>query len=117
MANSNTKILILCILVFSIYGCSQITQQSAESIAQDFVGKRVKFFLREGNLTKEPPKYEMRIISSYKENNIWTVLIHISSTLGNETKANDLVVKVDSKGKVIEFNGVPVISEFSINSY
>jgi len=64
-----------------------------------------KIFSKEENETKNVPSYNISSITSYKEGGLWAVVLHIESTMNNETKDNDLVVKINKKGEVIEFNG------------
>ena len=103
---NNIWVIILFLLV--LVGCSSIDQKRAESISKNFVEERVKFFSAEEDEKKDLPRYDISSITSYKEGMIWVIVLHIESELDNETKDNDLIVKVDRKGDVIEFNGKKV---------
>ena len=85
--------------------CSTITQAQAETKATQFVNQNVKFFARGENSTFGLPKYTIDSITSYQENRNWIVAMHISSQFDNNTKKNDLVIKLNAKGDVTEFNG------------
>lgn len=95
-------ILILTLLLSS--GCS-INKTQAETKAIEFVNQNVKFFAREENSTLDLPNYNIESITIYEENKNWIVLMHVFAALNNETKKNDLVVKLNRKGDIIEFNG------------
>ncbi|HLG23425.1 MAG TPA: hypothetical protein VI564_00680 [Candidatus Nanoarchaeia archaeon] len=96
---------LLFLLALFIYGCQEISQGDAEKKALDFVNKNVRFYAKEQNETSVLQEYKVESLSSYKENSQWTVLMHISSEYQNETKKNDLTVKLNGKGDVTEFNG------------
>jgi len=99
------RILVMVLLLLAA-GCSGVSSGEAESIAQAFVQDRVKFFSREGNATADLPEYGIDAINSYQEQGEWVVVVHVSSEQGDDIKQNDLVVKVDFSGEVVEFNGV-----------
>lgn len=99
--------LLIFILLFA-NGCTYITKDEAEAKAAEFVGKNVKFFAREDNLTLKLPQYRIESMTSFRQNSDWFVVMHVSSKLGNQTKNNDLSIKLDGKGNVIEFNGKEV---------
>ena len=96
------------LIAFLLVSCSSIDKMQAESKAVDFVKKNVKFFARDENSTEDLQKYSIDGVTSYPEGKNWVVAMHVSSFVGNLTKNNDLVVKVDRGGKVIEFNGKKV---------
>jgi uncharacterized protein YxeA len=99
------KILFMLLAVILISGCSSINKENAEVKAKEFVNEKVKFFTREKNATLNLPAYRIDSITSYQENKNWVVVMHVSAKVGNETKKNDLIVKINKKGEVIEFNG------------
>lgn len=99
------KFIAIILLLSSLAGCSSIDQKHAEWIARNFVNERVKFFSQDESERKDLPLYDISNTTSYEEGRAWTVVLHIESRLDNETKDNDLVVKVNRKGKVVEFNG------------
>lgn len=99
------KAMIFLVLVLLLAGCSSIDKKQAEQKAVEFVNKNVKFFARQENSTLDLPRYSVGSITSYPENDKWVVVMHVSASLGNETKKNDLIVKITRKGEVVEFNG------------
>ena len=103
----NNKFFLLIFLIF-IMGCASIDKNTAEQKAIGFVNKNVRFFAKEQNSTLDLMQYKIDSMSSYQENNEWVVAMHISSQLGNETKKNDLIVRMDNKGNVLELNGKKV---------
>ena len=102
----------LFIAVFSVIilsGCSAaISKEQAEAKAVLFVNSNVKFFAKSQDETTNLSAYKVDSTDSYKENNEWVVVMHVSSELGNETKKNDLTIRIDSTGEVSEFNGQKV---------
>jgi hypothetical protein len=84
---------------------SSISQSAAEKIAQDFVAKNVKFFAKSENSSSLVGEVSAPIPTSYQEGDVWVVVLHVTGNVNGTTKQNDLVVKVDSKGNVLEFNG------------
>lgn len=99
------KFILVGLFLLFLIGCSSIDQGHAEWIAKNFVEQRVKFFSTEEEEKKDLPQYNISGITSYKEGKLWSVVLHIESKVKNETKDNDLVVKVNRKGKVVEFDG------------
>jgi hypothetical protein len=99
------KLLAMVFLLVLVNGCSAITKERAEAEAVKFVNENVRFFTREANNTLGFPDYSIDSIESYKEGKDWVVVMHISAKRGNETKDNDLAIKVNNKGQVVEFNG------------
>lgn len=92
--------------VLLLAGCSSaIGKIEAEQKAIQFVNKNVKFFARQENSTLDLPRYAVESITSYQQGSNWVVAMHVSARLGNETKKNDLVVKMNRRGDVLEFNG------------
>jgi galactitol-specific phosphotransferase system IIB component len=108
ICNLKKRFIICIIILLLINGCSRINQNQAEAKALEFVNKNVKFFAREENTKIDLPKYNIDSLSSYQKDSDWIVIIHVSASIDNKTKKNDLIVKVDKRGKVIEFNGVKV---------
>ena len=84
-------------------GCSSISQKDAEEKATEFVKSKVKFYTKDFNQTKIIPEPVVSSIDSYKEGQNWVVIMHILGDSGNGTKKNDILVKVDDKGKVVDF--------------
>ncbi len=103
-----SKLIYAVFILLLVTGCAAIGQKQAEAKAVQFVDKNVKFFSREENSTLNLPKYSIDSVDSYRENKNWVVLIHVSAKAGNDTKKNDLVVKLNAKGDVVEFNGKSV---------
>ena len=94
----------MVVLLSLLSGCTPINKDQAEAKALQFVNKNVKFFARQENSTLNLPQYTIDSMVSYQEDKNWVVAMHISSKIGNETKKNDLIIKLNGKGKVIEFN-------------
>ena len=101
-------VIFLALVLFMISACAAIDNSKAEGVAAEFVSKNVRFFTKQENSTLGLPKYTIDSITSAYKDKEWIVVMHISSFVGNETKKNDLVVKLNSKGNVIEFNGQKV---------
>ena len=103
----NTKKMIAIIAVFMLLvSCSSsVSKEEAESIAKGFIETNVKFFAKGGNASSLVDKVEVPSATSYKEGDVWVVVVHISSMVEGIEKKNDLIVKVSREGKVIEFNG------------
>jgi hypothetical protein len=100
------RMMVIAMLLVSVSACSQgITQENAEQIAHEFVAKNVKFFTREENSSSLVGEVNVPTATSYLENGVWVVAIHVSSMVEGVEKKNDLIVKVDRKGNVVEFNG------------
>ena len=100
------KILGIFLILLFLFGCTAtIAKEKAEQIAVNFVNHNVKFFTKEGSASKDVGKYKIESMNSYQETNNWIVVMHISSDVKNATKKNDLIVKIDSSGRVAEFNG------------
>ena len=102
------KLLPLFLILLLINSCTNITQAQAEAKAIQFVNQNVKFFSRQENSTLNLPQYILDSMKSYQENKNWIVVMHVSAEIGNETKKNDLLMKLNNKGDVIEFNGKKV---------
>jgi hypothetical protein len=99
---------VICLLVALLIlanGCASISKSEAEAITGDFVNKNVKFYTKTGESSLDLPGHSIDSITSYKEGNNWVVIAHVSAQVGEEVKDNDLVLKINSKGEVIEFNG------------
>lgn len=89
-------------------GCSQITKESAEQKAVDFMNKNVKFFAKEGESKQNVTSFNIDSVQSFKDGNSWLVVIQVSSYVMNETKKRSVPLKIDSSGRVTEFSGMPV---------
>jgi hypothetical protein len=98
-------------ILIVVNGCASVNKEEAEAKALEFVNEKVKFFAKEEDSTINLPQYSIDSITSYQENKNWVVIIHVSSKVDNETKKNDLIIKLDKKGEVIEFNGKEVPKE------
>ena len=105
---SMMKIFIVLCLLALVSGCSSISKTDAEAKSLAFVNENVKFFSKEGDSTLNLPQYSIDSMTSYQEGKDWVVIIHITADVANETKKNDLVVRVNNKGQVSEFNGQKV---------
>ena len=105
------KILFMLLALILINGCSSINKDEAEVKALEFVDEKVKFFAKEEDFTLNLPKYDIESITSYQENKNWVVVIHITARVNGETKKNDLTIKLNRKGEVIEFNGKNIPKE------
>ena len=103
--------LMLIIAAMVVLGCSSISEQKANSVALDFVNTNVKFFARNETSTIGLEEFKVDSINSYRQGRDWIVAMHISAMRANETKKNDLILKVDSYGKVVELNGKKVTKE------
>ena len=91
-------------LIF-LAGCASISQQDAEQKAVGFVESNVRFFAKDDNSTVGLPQFTIDRISSINSDSNWDVVMHVTAKSGNETKQNDLSVKLDRKGNVLELNG------------
>ena len=98
-------VLILFSVSILINGCASINKEDAETKAINFVKQTVGFFAKEGDSTKNLQEYRINNVRSYQEDKNWVVIMQVSSELDNETKKNDLTIKLNNKGDVIEFNG------------
>lgn len=105
----NSKLFIFAIFILLlINSCSSVNKAQAEAKAMQFVNQNVKFFAHEENSTLNLPQYTLASIKSYQENKNWIVVMHVSAEVGNETKENDLRIKLNNNGDIIEFNGKKV---------
>jgi len=105
MKKRNNNILFF-LIVLLLVGCSSFSQSDAEQVSVDFIKQNVQFFAKgETNDTVTLPTYDFSDVSSYQENGMWVVVVHVVSQLNGTTKDNDLMVTVDSTGKVLGFNG------------
>jgi hypothetical protein len=101
----NKIILVLCLLLVS---CTSIDKSQAEAIGVSFVKQNVKFYSKE-EVRIDLPSFEISALNSYKEGSLWVINMHVESKLLNETKKNDLFIKINSKGQVVDFNGQKVL--------
>ena len=108
-----SKFVFLAVSIFLIAGCSAISQKQAEAKAMQFVGNKVKFFARQENSTLTLPQHKIDSLTSYQEGKNWVVIMHVTAIVGNDTKKNDLAVKLNAQGGIIEFNGKKVSSQQS----
>lgn len=93
-------------LIGMLSGCSSsISQQQAEGIAHGFIEQNVKFFTKGDNATSLVDEVNVPTATSYKEGDVWVVVVHVSSMVDGVEKKNDLIMKVDKEGRVTEFNG------------
>lgn len=106
--SSMKKIVLLLLALVLLTACSKTAKEDAEYIAKNFVNERVKFFTKEDESAVDVPEYTLREINSYQENNNWIVSIHITTLVDDQLKGKNLTVKVNDKGKVIEFDGMKV---------
>jgi hypothetical protein len=95
----------LIVLSFILLGCSSTSQKEAESIAQGFVDQNVKFFSQQQGVPETLGSVNEPTVMSHREGELWIVIIHVSSEVNGTMKQGDLIVKVDKKGEVVEFNG------------
>ena len=102
------RLFVFSILVLMLIGCTGITQADAEAKAKQFVNQNVKFFVSEENSTTNLSRYNVDSLTTYQEDKNWVVVMHVSAKVSNETKKNDLVIKLNNKGDVVEFNGQKV---------
>ncbi|MBL7056414.1 hypothetical protein ISS07_05870 [Candidatus Woesearchaeota archaeon] len=105
-------IIVMVIALFLISGCSSLSKEQAEQTALSFINSNVKFFAKDQEERKDLPQYNIGSMTSYQEGSDWVVIAHISAELEDEEKTNDLSVRINREGKIIEFNGreVPVDS-------
>ena len=99
----------IIMVLLLINSCAGIDQNQAEAKAAQFVNQNVRFFAREENSTLNLPQYRIDSITSFQEKSDWLVAIHVSAKIGNETKKNELAVKLNRQGDVLEFNGKKVL--------
>ena len=101
------KFIIFIFAMLLLTSCSQsISQNVAQEKAVEFVKTKVKFYTKSNNETDivEGPKASS--IDSYKEGDFWMVIMHIKGESENGTKNNDLMVKVDGKGNVVDLKAL-----------
>jgi hypothetical protein len=102
------KMMLLGILILVIVGCTNLSQDAAETKAVQFVKERVKFYARDNGSSVDVPTYSFSKVSSYQKDNSWFVIIQISR-LENASKKTDVLVEMDMRsGKVVTFNNKPV---------
>ncbi|MBN2454494.1 hypothetical protein JXB11_03025 [Candidatus Woesearchaeota archaeon] len=101
------KLYLLIFAALIAAGCSdEISQESAELSAVNFVLEHVAFFSMNGTSVVDVPSYDFNIVSTKKEKDHYAVSMHVNSTLGNQTKEKSFLVKVDRRtGRVSEFDG------------
>jgi hypothetical protein len=98
----------IALLILSLLaGCSELSQQQIEAKATEFVKSNVRFFAREDNSTVGITQFKIENLkSTYSDD--WDVAMHVTAISGNETKQNDIAVKLDKAGNVLELNGNPL---------
>lgn len=102
------KIIPLISLFLLVCACSQIKQEQAEAKAIRFVKDRVKFYTKENSSELDFPSYNFSSVRSYKEKNLWVVIIQIKTTK-NQSKKTDVVVELNARdGEITKFNNQPV---------
>ena len=94
-------------LIF-LTACSSIDKNQAEANAILFVDKNVVFYSKQENSTMNLTKYSVDSMLSYKEGSNWFVVMHVSAKVNEQVKKNDLSIKLNRKGEVVEFNGKDV---------
>jgi len=101
------KIRIVMLVVISLFlmGCSSISGEEAESIALGLIKDNVFFFAQDEGRNIGFDEYEVSPLTSYQENDEWVVVAHITADLDGEEKKKDLIIKIDLKGTVVEFDG------------
>ena len=98
-------VIVLIVISVLLIACQSLSQKDAEGIALRFIDDNVKFFAQGKNDSTIIEKVNPPIASSYREGKLWVVLVHVSSELNGTEKKNDLIVKVDKNGEIVEFNG------------
>jgi len=104
---------VMAVLVLSllISACSaSISQQQAESIALGFIAQNVKFYTKSENTSSLVGEVNVPTATSYLEGDVWVVVAHITTSINQTEKKNDIVVKVDHRGRVREFNGQKLVN-------
>lgn len=101
------KAFLIISLLFIIFleACSSVDQGYVEFVSKKFVEEKVRFFSKSGQRVIDLPTYNISSINSYKEGRYWVVNMHVLARLGNETKENSVILKINGKGNVVEFNG------------
>ncbi len=103
--------MIALVMVISIVlsACAaSVSQSQAEGIALEFIKQNVKFFTKGDNASSLVDEVTVPTATSYKEGDVWVIAVHVSTVVEGIEKKNDLIVKVDEDGKVVEFNGQKV---------
>jgi imidazoleglycerol phosphate synthase glutamine amidotransferase subunit HisH len=99
-------IILACLL---IAGCMSISQEQAEAKALRFVRQRVKFFVSENGTRIELPEIGPNSVTSFKEDKLWVVVVHVSASVDSRTKDSDMTIEVNARtGDIISFNGQQV---------
>jgi len=88
--------------------CSSISEQDAQAKALLFIKQNVKFYAQQNSEASDVTEYAIDYATTQWNGDTWVVAAHISATLANSTKQNDLLVELDRKGNVISLNGKPV---------
>ena len=89
--------------------CIRIAKEQAENIAREFVSNRVKFYTKDSSISSGETPLRLDTIYIYEDGNLWVIMFHVTADVDNSSKKNDLVVKVGKDGRVVEFNGKPVL--------
>ena len=110
---SHTLAVLAFALIIALFlsGCASqkkqttISSEAAVSAAQQFVKDHVKFFSRNASGTIDLPSYQFNDTQISEAMGLYTVTLHVSATLGNETKVKTLNTVVDkATGEVVTFN-------------
>ena len=95
--------ILLVFATFILIACSkEISQNEAQEKALQFVKAKIKFYTKNDNQTNIVQEPKTSSVDSYKDSDFWIVTMHIVGESANGTKNNDLMVKVDQKGNVID---------------
>lgn len=99
-------VMIAALLVAGCANTPKLSEADATKAAEAFVTEHVRFFSKNGSSNVSLATYNFTSSVIREKEGVFTILLHVTATLDNDTKANDLRALVDSKtGKVTEFNG------------
>ena len=101
-------IILTIILALMLSGCSSISLDGAKAASSAFIHARVKPYPKASNATLALQEYAIEYISAEKVGNSWLLVANLSALVDNETKQATVTLKVDSAGKVSQFNGQKV---------
>lgn len=106
--------LLLMGVVFSLFfiaGCASVTQETAETAALSFAREHVRFYEGDQSNVLGTSAVSMSI-AKVEKNPVgdYVITLVIANEATEEVKTTDVLLIVDKKtGKVIEFNGQPVL--------